>query len=120
MSRARRDDMQRAIEQCEGCRDVCLRAVAYCLDRRGRHAEPSHVTALLDCVDACTTASNFMLRDSLSHGRACELCADVCDQCAESCERFPDDNAMRSCAAECRRCAASCRDMARSAAQNVH
>jgi hypothetical protein len=118
-TRTRSEDMQRGIEECERCRDICLRAVAHCLDRRGRLAEPGTVTTLLDCVDTCTTAANFMLRDSQAHGRACELCAEICDVCAERCERFPDDDMMRRCAEECRRCAVSCREMARSTVQHV-
>jgi hypothetical protein len=120
MTNARSNETQRAIDECESCRDICLRAVAHCLDRRGRLSEAALVTTLLDCVDTCTTAANFMLRDSESHGRACELCAEMCDACAERCERFPDDDTLRRCGKKCRRCAASCREMARNAGQPVN
>jgi hypothetical protein len=118
MPKTRSENMQqRCIDECDSCRRVCLSAVAHGLHQGGRHAEPSHITTLLDCVDMCATAANFMLRDSRMHRRTCELCAEVCNACAKSCEGFRDDDTMRRCAEECRRCAESCREMIRSTAQ---
>jgi hypothetical protein len=107
-------DTLRCIEDCDRCRRLCLQAVAHCLRRGGRHAEPGHITTLLDCVDMCATAASFMLRESTAHRRICEPCAEICYACARSCEAFPDDDMMRRCAAECRRCADSCVEMVRS------
>ena len=115
MSMTRHEDMDRCIDECESCRDVCLRSVVHCLQQGGRHAAARHITMLLDCVDMCATCASFMLRDSTSHRRTCEVCAEVCDACAKSCDGFPDDDMMRRCAEECRRCAESCREMARAA-----
>lgn len=109
-------DMQRCIQECERCHDVCLQAIALSLRKGGRQAEPGHITTLLDCVDMCATSVNFMLRESTRHRRTCELCAEVCDACAKSCASFHDDDEMRRCEAECHRCAELCREMARSAA----
>ena len=47
--------MRRVIDECEGCRDVCLRAVIYCLGRGGSLAEASHMTTLLDCIRDLTS-----------------------------------------------------------------
>jgi len=105
--------MQRCIEECERCHDLCLTAIAHCLRRGGRHAEPSHITTLLDCVEMCATSVDFMLRESARHRRTCELCAEVCDACAKSCAGFHDDDEMRRCEAECHRCAELCREMSR-------
>jgi len=63
--------MQRCIEECERCHDLCLTAIAHCLRRGGRHAEPSHITTLLDCVEMCATSVDFMLRESARHRRTC-------------------------------------------------
>jgi hypothetical protein len=104
--------MQHCIDECETCHDVCLRTVAHCLHQGGRHADSSHITILLDCVDMCATSAAFMLRDSTMHRRTCGVCADVCSACAKSCDGFPDDDVMKRCAEECRRCAESCREMA--------
>jgi len=117
MTGTRSAEMERCIAECESCRNVCLAAVAHCLDQRARHAESSHIGSLLDCVDMCTTSVNFMLRGSKEHRRVCELCAEICDACAESCERLPTDEVMRDCAKACRRCAEACRLMARDSMQ---
>lgn len=114
MRMTRSEDLQHCIDECESCRDVCLRAVMHCLHEGGRHAAAGHMTALLDCVDMCATSATFMVRESPRHPRVCEACAETCDACAKSCEAFPDDDVMRRCAEECRRCAESCREMARS------
>jgi len=106
------DEIQRCIDECESCHDICLRTVTHCLDQGGRHAAPGHMATLLDCVDMCGLSARFMLRDSERHRRTCEVCAEVCDACAKSCESFHDDDVMRRCAEECRRCAESCREMA--------
>jgi len=111
-----RSDMQRGIEECQKCHDVCLQAMAHGLRQSGHYVEATHIMTLLDCADMCATSANFMLRDSTRHRRTCELCAEVCDACAKSCAAFHDDDEMRRCEAECHRCAASCREMARSTA----
>jgi hypothetical protein len=115
MTHIRSDEMERCIAECEECRDVCVRAIAYCLDRRGSYAEAFHITKLLDCIDMCTACVNLLLRDSPAHRYTCEACAEICEICAESCAAFPDDEAMRACADACMRCAAACRDMVRMA-----
>jgi hypothetical protein len=114
MSDVRNAEMERCTEECGSCHDVCLAALAYCLHRGGTHADAAHLTMLLDCVDMCRTAANFLLRHSIAHRRTCELCADICDLCAESCAGFPDDETMNDCAETCISCAAACRDMVRS------
>jgi hypothetical protein len=116
MANIRSADMQRYIDECESCHDICLQVVVYCLRQGGRHAEVGHSTTVLDCADMCATSANFMLRESTMHRRTCEVCAEVCDACAKSCDQFPNDDVMRRCAEECRRCAESCREMVRGTA----
>jgi len=116
MSGSGYDEMQPAIDECDACRDTCVRALSDCLEKGGGHADARHAGALLDCIELCAATTAFMLRTSPLHGRLCGLCADVCDACAASCERFVNDEVMRGCAAECGLCAASCRAMAHIAA----
>jgi Domain of Unknown Function (DUF326) len=106
------EDMQRCIVLCRECHDVCLRMVAHCLRKGGRHAEPSHIRLLLDCVQICETSADFMVRGSDLHAATCGACAEVCASCAEDCERLGDDEMMRYCAQLCRRCAEICHKMA--------
>jgi len=105
-------EMQQCIQECLTCHSTCLQAVSHCLQMGGKHADPRHITLLLDCAEICQTSANFMLRGSALHGRTCGVCAEVCERCAQSCEQMGDDATMRACADECRRCAESCRHMA--------
>lgn len=107
-----RPDMEQCIEEGKNCHHVCLETVAYCLQQGGRHAEVSHIRALLDCAEICQTTVNLMCRNSDFHERICAVCAEVGERCAQSCDQFGDDAQMKACAEACRRCAASCRRMA--------
>lgn len=110
-------EMEDCIEACTECHSVCLATVRHCLERGGEHAEPRHITLLLDCAEICATSANFMLRASEHHGRTCGTCAELCRACAEDCERLGrDDEVMQRCAEICRRCAESCDRMAQMAA----
>lgn len=111
---SRNEEMQRCIDECKNCHDVCLETIAHCLEMGGEHAEPAHIRLLADCAEICQTSANFMIRGSDVHGFTCAACAEICDRCARECERF-DDDFMKQCAEACRRCAESCREMARTA-----
>jgi hypothetical protein len=105
-------EMEHCITNCDECHEVCLRTVAHCLEKGGRHAEAGHVRLLLDCAQICRTSADFMIRGSDLHALTCGVCAEVCARCAESCERMAEDELDRRCAEVCRRCAESCRQMA--------
>lgn len=117
MDRIESDEVRQCIDECNSCRDTCLRTIVHCLGRGGQHAAAGHMLALLDCVDMCAGSASFMLRDSGFYPRVCGLCAAICEACAKACDSFPDDHVMRRCAEECRRCAASCRAMATAVAR---
>lgn len=104
--------MKDCIDECTACHEVCLHAVRHCLEKGGTHADPAHISLLLDCAQMCATSADFMIRHSEQHGTTCKACADICVACATSCEGLADDEMMRACAEECRRCAASCEQMA--------
>lgn len=104
-------DMQACIEACTACHQTCLHNIHHCLEKGGKHAEPSHITLLLDCAQICATSADFMTRHSAQHTTTCRACAEVCRACAEDCEKM-DDAMMRECAKACRRCAESCDRMA--------
>jgi hypothetical protein len=104
--------MQQCIQNCASCRAACLKTLAYCRKKGGKHAERDHLRILQDCAEICQTSEGYMRRGSEFHPRTCGLCAEVCDACAKSCEQFPNDAQMKACAAACRRCAKSCHAMA--------
>lgn len=103
-------DMQRCIEDCKQCHDLCLRtAMTFCLQEGGKHTEQDHFRLMINCAEICQTSANFMLSNSPFHGAVCTACADVCAACAESCEQIGD---MDECARICHVCAQSCGEMA--------
>jgi len=107
------EQMHECITRCSDCHDICSETVRHCLGKGGSHAEVEHITALLDCAQACDISRDFMLRGSPLHARCCGVCAEACERCAESCEKHPGaDEQMRRCAEACRSCAESCRAMA--------
>lgn len=72
--------------------------------------EAEHVKLMADCIQACQTAADFMVRNSQLHAATCAACADVCEACARSCEKIGGEE-MKRCAELCRKCAKSCREM---------
>lgn len=103
--------LKECIQICWDCRTECLESLYdHCLPTGGKHAETEHVKLMADCIQACQTAADFMLRNSRLHTSECAACADVCEACADSCERLGDAK-MKRCAEICRRCAQSCREM---------
>lgn len=107
--------MEGAIQAALSCHAVCAQTLQHCIQKGGQHAEPSHLSTLQDCAQICTTSADFRLRNSPSHARVCEVCAEVCEACAQSCEQMNDDEHMQSCIDACRRCAKECRAMVRMA-----
>jgi hypothetical protein len=104
--------MERCIEECTRCHQVCVRTLQHCLEMGGKHSEAGHVRLMMDCAQICQTSADFMLRGSELHTETCRACAVVCERCAEDCERMGEDREMRECAEECRRCAEICYQMA--------
>lgn len=103
--------MKDCIANCSECHDLCVAAVAHCLQTGGEHAAPELIRTLLDCAQTCDTSRDLMLRGSPLHQLYCRGCAHACGSCATACESFGDDEALRACAEACRRCMASCRAM---------
>ena len=102
-------EIRSCILECQACETVCLSELGHCLHRGGPHTEPGHFMLMLDCIEICRTASNFMARNSAHHTHICRECAEICRACADSCEQVGE---MDECVAACRRCAESCERMA--------
>lgn len=109
------NDMKDCITTCWDCRTLCHQTLYdHCLPMGGRHTEAEHIKAMMDCIDICQVAADFMTRNSPSHRAVCAACAEVCYDCAESCEKVGGDE-MLACAQLCRECAEMCDDMSLSA-----
>lgn len=100
-------------ELCWSCRTTCQETLTgHCLEMGGPHLAKDHVKLMLDCIQICQTAADFLTRDSSLHAYTCEACAHICEACAESCAAIGTEE-MQHCADLCRQCAASCRAMGR-------
>ena len=100
-------EMHECIHNCEDCHDYCLHEIHDRLKKGGKSAHSRHIGILMDCVQMCHTAHDFMVRHSHLHNITCRACAEICEACAESCEEV----GATECAEICRRCAQSCAAM---------
>lgn len=108
--------MQECIDNCRKCYEACTKAITYCLEKGGKHAEPEHIKVLMDCAEICRTNLSFMLRGSKQQASVSTACALVCRVCGTNCEAMAeDDEVMKDCAAACFRCAESCEAMSAAA-----
>lgn len=104
--------LQDCIELCWECRNTCQKTLFnHCLQMGGQHVESAHVKLMVDCMEICQSAADFMVRNSVVHKAVCRACADICDACAESCAAIGGDE-MLACAQTCRACGDRCRMMA--------
>jgi len=104
-------NLHECIRLCWECRHTCQETLyTHCLHMGGKHTEPAHVKQMVDCIQICQTAADFMTRQSPLHASICAACADICEACAASCGKIGGE-AMERCAELCRRCAESCRSM---------
>lgn len=106
-----KEQHQKCIKKCWECRHECQKTLfEHCLVVGGAHAQQDHVKFMVDCIEMCQLAADFMTRESELHQSICAACAEVCEACAESCEQIGNDE-MLHCADICRACAQSCREM---------
>ncbi len=109
---ATEDRLQPCIKTCRDTREHVQKVLnEYCLQKGGDHADSLHVAMMMDCIEICQTAADFMTRNSPMHTAVCAAAAVICDACADSCASFETDREMLHCADMCRACAQSCRTM---------
>lgn len=105
------NELKDCITACWDCRTICQKTLFnHCLEMGDAHSSTEHVRLMVDCMEACQVAADFMTRKSDLHPSMCAACAEVCYACAISCEDF-DDEAMQACAQLCRECAEMCDDI---------
>lgn len=104
-------ELQHCIDNCQDCYRICAETLTYCLESGKRHHQAEHLKLLMDCMELCQIASNFMMRASDLHKHVCAACSAACDRCAESCESFEDDEVLMMCSDACQRAAESCKEV---------
>lgn len=70
--------------------------------------EETHIKLMMDCIQICQVAADFMSRNSPLYESTCAACADICEVTAESCDKVGGE-IMNKCADICRRLADMCR-----------
>ncbi len=100
-------EIERALDECTRCHQVCLTGSGHVLRKGGDLADAHHIRLLSDCVELCETNSNFMLRGSPFAKRTAVLCAVICRECADELDGS-DDPVIQRCADACRECAVAC------------
>ncbi len=104
-------NMQECITACWNCRNECQTTLFnHCLQKDGEHTQQKHVKLMIDCIQICQIAADFMTRNSQLYKSICEACAKICETCADSCTQLKDTE-MQRCADACRQCAETCRRM---------
>jgi hypothetical protein len=104
--------LEKCIEACTRCHQICDETVEHYLFKPSFHFDPAHIRLLRDCAQISSLAADFMLRDSEFQAQICGLCADICRTCAEDCEALDEnDEIMKLCAQVCRRCAETCAEV---------
>lgn len=105
------NDVKDCITACWDCRAHIQNVFfTHCLEKGGNHVAPEHVKIMVDCMEICQTAADFMTRNSTVYASVCAACAEICYHCADSCEEI-DDEEMIACAQLCRECAEMCDDL---------
>ena len=104
---------QSCIDACNYCFESCELCATSDLREQDVKSMARCIQLNRDCATICTTASQFMSRDSEHSEKVCTICAVICDECAEECEKYTDMEHCKMCAQACRRCADECRKMAR-------
>ncbi len=98
-------------EASEECQETL---VDICLPKGGKYVKADHVKLMVDCIQICQMAADFMTRNSEYHAAICTACAEICNACADSCEALGED--MLPCVEACRLCARTCSNMGESKA----
>ena len=105
--------IQTALDDNSNCYQACVLTMLYCIQMGNEHAEPKHVSLLMDCAELTELTEHFILRqpDNTEYLKdLAQITAKVTMLCAESCENLaPEDEQMKACAQICRKAAESCR-----------
>lgn len=105
------EKLEQCIEKCWQCRHFCQKTLFnHCLYEGGEHIKPEQVKLMIDCIQICQIAADFMVRNSENHHLICKMCAIICMKCAQSCAQISEPE-MQKCSEVCLECAKICKDM---------
>ncbi len=97
--------VEKTIESCRDCRDICEETIFYAINRGGELAQMDVLGVLMDCAGASKLSEKMMLRGSPYFRRLAPSVIEICEACATMCDTVPRDNYFSTCANSARRCA---------------
>ncbi len=113
--------LARCIDDCLNCGNSCEKSGAAVV-KMGMKEMERCIELCRDCADICVIDARFLSRRSEFDGEICRICIDCCDQCGAECDRMAGitsgDTAetLKNCAEACRACSISCQEVVQKAA----
>jgi hypothetical protein len=105
-------NMHECIDNCLEASKVCQSCLQHCLSLGGKHAQPEHISLLLETAEICHVTATFMLATSKFTHELAGVCSRVCDAAAQSLnEMDPEDPHMVKCMTICKKTADACRNL---------
>lgn len=112
MTKAQISYVEKTIESCRDCHDVCEETIFHGIERGGELAQMDVLGVLMDCAGVCALSAKMMIRGSPYFRRMAPTVIEICERCAEMCDTVPRDNYFTTCANSARRCASNLKQMA--------
>ncbi len=105
VSQQQMDFVDKTIESCKDCRDICTESIFHCIRVGGELSQMDVLGVLMDCAEICKMSEHFMLRGSPYFRRMVPSVVQVCESTAKMCDTIREDAFLSTCASSCRRCA---------------
>ena len=105
MTKAQISFVEKMIESCRDCHDICEETIFYAINKGGDLAQMDVLGVLMDCAGSTALSGKMILRGSPYFRRMAPSVIEICESCAAMCDTVPGDNYFRTCANSARRCA---------------
>ncbi|MBI0584070.1 MAG: hypothetical protein ISF22_07565 [Methanomassiliicoccus sp.] len=104
--------VERTIESCRDCREICEETIFHAIRVGGETAQMDVLGVLMDCGGICKLSEKMMLRGSPYFRRMAPTVVDICEACATMCDTIAGDDYFSTCANSARRCADNLKQLA--------
>jgi hypothetical protein len=104
--------VERTIESCRNCREICEETIFHAIRNGGETAQMDVLGVLMDCAGSCNLSEKMMLRGSPYLRRLAPAVVEICEACAVMCDTIPRDDYFSTCANSARRCANNLKQLA--------
>jgi hypothetical protein len=112
MTKAQISYVEKTIESCRDCREICEETIFHAIKTGGELGQMDVLGVLMDCAGSCNLSEKMMLRGSPYLRRLAPSVVEICEACAAMCDTVPNDNFFSTCANSARRCAENLKELA--------